>query len=49
QMLNVAADNTSSNDTLIAELAKILPCFGGKTNRTRCFLHIVKTDGIALS
>lgn len=41
QMLNVAADNASSNDTLVAELAKILPSFGGETNRTRCFLHIV--------
>jgi hypothetical protein len=27
-----AADNASSNDILVAELAKILPSFGGETN-----------------
>ncbi|KAG2110884.1 uncharacterized protein F5147DRAFT_553443, partial [Suillus discolor] len=41
QILIIAADNASSNDMLIAELAKILPKFGGETNRSRCFLHIV--------
>ena len=40
-MLNITADNASSNDTLVEELTKILPHFGGQTNRTRCFLHIV--------
>lgn len=39
--MNITADNASSNDTLVDELAKILPRFGGETNRTRCFLHIV--------
>ncbi|KAG1778128.1 hypothetical protein EV702DRAFT_919258, partial [Suillus placidus] len=41
QVLMIAADNASSNDTMVAELGDILPCFGGETNRTRCFLHIV--------
>ncbi|KAG1766570.1 hypothetical protein EDD22DRAFT_773922, partial [Suillus occidentalis] len=41
QMLNVAADNTLSNNTLVVELAKILPSFGGKMNQMQCFLHIV--------
>ncbi|KAG1734376.1 uncharacterized protein EDB91DRAFT_1037205, partial [Suillus paluster] len=41
KILIVAADNASSNDTLVAELATILPKFGGETNWSRCFLHIV--------
>jgi hypothetical protein len=40
-MLSITADNASSNDTLVAELADRVAYFAGDTNRTRCFLHIV--------
>jgi hypothetical protein len=40
-MLSITADNGSSNDTLVAELADRVAHFAGDTNRTRCFLHIV--------
>ncbi|KAG2139887.1 hypothetical protein BD769DRAFT_1310192, partial [Suillus cothurnatus] len=41
QILSIMADNASSNDTMITELADMVGHFGGKTARTCCFLHIV--------
>ncbi|KAG1738827.1 uncharacterized protein EDB91DRAFT_1036963, partial [Suillus paluster] len=41
QILSITADNASSNDTMITELADMVGHFGSKTARTRCFLHIV--------
>lgn len=41
QMLSVTADNTSSNDTLVMELADLNAHFTVDTSQTRCFLHIV--------
>ncbi|KAG2031558.1 hypothetical protein BDR03DRAFT_875694, partial [Suillus americanus] len=40
-ILSITADNASSNDTMITKLADMVGHFGGKTARTRCFLHIV--------
>ena len=40
-MLSVMADNASSNDTLVTELADRVAHFAGDTSRTQCFLHIV--------
>jgi hypothetical protein len=40
-MLSVTADNTSSNDTLVMELADLNAHFTVDTSQTRCFLHIV--------
>ena len=37
----MTADNTSSNDTMMAELADRLAHFGGEGARTRCFLHVI--------
>ncbi|KAG2040739.1 hypothetical protein BDR03DRAFT_806750, partial [Suillus americanus] len=41
QILSVTADNAASNETMVAELAELIPHFSGPTSRTRCFLHIV--------
>src|SRR5204862_4148131 len=37
----ITCDNDSNNDTMIDELADLLPNFPGAANRGRCFLHIV--------
>jgi len=41
QILSITADNASSNDTMITELADMVGHFGGKTAQTCCFLHVV--------
>ncbi|KAG2342365.1 hypothetical protein BDR05DRAFT_886472 [Suillus weaverae] len=41
QILSITADNASSNNTMITELADMVGHFGGKTAWTCCFLHIV--------
>src|ERR1700722_2721168 len=41
QILSITCDNTSSNDTMIIKLVKILNIFPGPANRTRCFTHIL--------
>lgn len=34
-------NNASNNDTIIAELSKLIENFPGAANQTRCFLHIL--------
>ncbi|GBE78938.1 hypothetical protein SCP_0201350 [Sparassis crispa] len=41
KLLGVTADNASSNDTMIDELAELLEGFQGQANRSRCFDHVV--------
>ncbi|TFY74982.1 hypothetical protein EWM64_g9031 [Hericium alpestre] len=41
KILSVTCDNANANDTMIAELQKLLPDFPGENARTRCFTHIV--------
>ena len=41
KVLNITCNNASSNDTMVEELEDLLDGFGGKTNRTRCFEHVV--------
>jgi len=41
KILSVTCDNASCNDTMVDELADLLPSFPGKANQTRCFLHII--------
>ncbi|KAG2737548.1 hypothetical protein P692DRAFT_201670425, partial [Suillus brevipes Sb2] len=41
QILSITADNAASNETMVAELAELVPHFSGPSSRTRCFLHIV--------
>jgi hypothetical protein len=41
QILGITADNASANDTMIAEISKLIPEFGGQATRTRCFLHVI--------
>jgi ABC-type cobalamin transport system ATPase subunit len=41
QILGFVGDNAANNDTLVAELANLLPAFGGKKVRVRCFAHIL--------
>ena len=36
----MAADNASSNDTMMEELEMELPNFSGQATRVRCFLHV---------
>ena len=37
----MSCDNASNNDSMIAELSKLVPKFSGAKNHTRCFLHIL--------
>ena len=41
QILGVTADNMSANDTMITEISKLIPEFGGQATRMRCFLHVI--------
>ena len=41
QILAITLDNTSNNNTLIAELGDLLPGFQGSLTRVRCFAHIL--------
>ncbi len=41
QVLGVTCDNASNNDTMIEELARVLPGFAGAPNRVRCFTHVL--------
>ena len=41
QILSVTADNASSNDTMMDELAGLIAHFGGDLTRTRCLLHVI--------
>ncbi|KAJ3490696.1 hypothetical protein NLJ89_g11414 [Agrocybe chaxingu] len=41
KILGFVADNASNNDTLVTELGRLLPSFGGKKVRVRCFAHIL--------
>ncbi|KAG2010401.1 hypothetical protein CC2G_013230 [Coprinopsis cinerea AmutBmut pab1-1] len=40
-LLGFVSDNGSNNDTLVEELSRLLPSFGGKSFRVRCFAHII--------
>ncbi len=37
----MTCDNASNNDTMIDELARVLPSFAGAPNRVRCFTHVL--------
>ena len=39
--MGVVCDNASNNDTMITELATLLPHFPGAPNRSRCFAHVL--------
>ncbi|PPQ74939.1 hypothetical protein CVT26_011413 [Gymnopilus dilepis] len=41
QIMGFTADNASNNDTLVAELAGLVPGFSGASHRVRCFAHIL--------
>ncbi|KAF8999055.1 hypothetical protein BDZ89DRAFT_898876, partial [Hymenopellis radicata] len=41
QFLSLMMDNASNNDTLTAELEKLIPSFRGDKQRTRCFAHTI--------
>ncbi|RDX54668.1 hypothetical protein OH76DRAFT_1315606, partial [Lentinus brumalis] len=41
QVMCVTCDNASNNDTMIEEIARLLPFFEGQYHRVRCFSHIV--------
>ena len=41
QILSIACDNASSNNTMIFELSDLLKTFDGDPSRIRCFLHIL--------
>jgi hypothetical protein len=41
KVLSITCDNTSCNNTMIAELANLLANFPGQANQTCCFLHII--------
>ena len=41
QILLITCDNTSNNDTMIAELVNLLNDFPGPANQTQCFMHIL--------
>ena len=41
QILSITCDNTSNNDTMIAELANLLDDFPGAANQTWCFTYIL--------
>jgi hypothetical protein len=39
--MTFTADNASNNDTLVDELSNLIPTFGGREYRVRCFAHIL--------
>jgi len=39
--MTFTADNASNNDTLVDELSILIPSFGGRQYRVRCFAHIL--------
>ncbi|KAF7371898.1 Zinc finger BED domain-containing protein 4 [Mycena venus] len=41
KILSIVGDNASNNDTMIDELADLIPTFPGKTTRVHCFAHIL--------
>src|SRR5258708_12392114 len=41
QILSIMTDNTSANDVMISELAKVLTDFPGQANQMHCFTHII--------
>src|SRR5713226_6958580 len=41
QILSIMTNNTSANDVMISELAKVLTDFPGQVNQTCCFTHII--------
>jgi hypothetical protein len=41
QVLGLALDNASNNDTLTDHLAATVPSFDGSSSRIRCFNHVV--------
>jgi hypothetical protein len=41
KVLSITCDNTLCNNTMIEELANLVPTFPGKVNQTCCFLHII--------
>jgi len=41
KVLTFTADNASNNDTLVDELSDLIPSFGGREYRVRCFAHIL--------
>ena len=41
KILSITANNATSNDTMMEELADLLVHFGGETRRTWCFLHVI--------
>ncbi len=41
QILSITTNNTSANNVMISELAKVLTDFPGQVNQTRCFTHII--------
>ena len=45
QILSVACDNASHNDTMIDELEELIAAFPSAANRTRCFNHILNLVG----
>ena len=40
KILGIALDNASNNDTMVSELAELLPGFQGHAARTRCACHV---------
>ncbi|KAF9059141.1 hypothetical protein BDP27DRAFT_1145882, partial [Rhodocollybia butyracea] len=40
-IISITCDNASANTTMLEELAKILPNFGGLNTYVRCFSHTV--------
>ena len=41
QILAITTDNTTNNDKMIEELAKLLESFSGAANQVRCFAHVL--------
>ena len=41
KILSITADNVTSNDTMIDELAGLLTHFGEEAGQTCCFLHVI--------
>jgi len=39
--MTFTVDNASNNDTLVDELSILIPSFGGREYRVRCFAHIL--------
>ena len=41
KLMALVCDNASNNDTMITELERLLPNFGGAKFRVRCFAHVL--------